>query len=260
MRILKLEVENVLNLRAVSISPDRRSVRFTGKNGAGKSNALNAIFYALAGRRARADELIRRGADRAKIRLVLGETEAEYTVVLRVTPKGETLEVTAPSGAVFPKPQALLEKLIGRLSFDPHAFLRMSAADRLKTLRGLVTLDVDIDALDAQNERDFTERTQWNREVKRLTERATTLAAGVDVTMDVRPIDVSALMTEIETASEEQRKIELERMRRLDNERTMRLWIDAAHGGGRPDRAADRAVAGARHGDCRAAGRAAPRS
>jgi recombinational DNA repair ATPase RecF len=62
MKILQLEAENFLNLKAVSIDASTgRVITITGKNGAGKSNILNAMFYALAGKKGHAPEPIRRG-------------------------------------------------------------------------------------------------------------------------------------------------------------------------------------------------------
>ena len=42
MKILKLKSENVLNLKAVKITPDGNAVVLTGANGAGKSAMRNS--------------------------------------------------------------------------------------------------------------------------------------------------------------------------------------------------------------------------
>jgi hypothetical protein len=65
-----------------------------------------------------------------------------------------------------------------------------------------VPLDIDIDALDQQNERDYVMRTEWNHRVKSLKERESTLREGVDPAMDVDLIDESALLSEMERAAD----------------------------------------------------------
>lgn len=51
-----------------------------------------------------------------------------------------TLTVVSKDGARYPSPQAMLDKLLGRLTFDPLDFLRDK--DQAATLRALVGLDV----------------------------------------------------------------------------------------------------------------------
>ncbi len=51
-----------------------------------------------------------------------------------------TLVVSNKAGAKYPSPQALLDRLVGRLAFDPLAF--KDDKDQAKTLRELVKLDV----------------------------------------------------------------------------------------------------------------------
>jgi recombinational DNA repair ATPase RecF len=49
LTIVELTARNVLNLRAVRITPDKKVVVLTGKNGAGKSNVLDIIQALLEG-------------------------------------------------------------------------------------------------------------------------------------------------------------------------------------------------------------------
>jgi hypothetical protein len=123
-------------------------------------------------------------------------------VVLRLNPSGPSLDVRTPEGALWPKPQELLNAILGQLTFDPQAFSRMAAKDRLETLRGLVKLDTDIDALDRDNETDYTERTEWNRKVVSAKEHVKSTQGLVDETMDVSLVDVSALTGKMASAAE----------------------------------------------------------
>src|SRR3990170_4767078 len=89
MKILKLTAENVKKLRAVEITPTGELVEITGRNGAGKSSVLDAIWWALAGTKHIQAVPIRKGATKARIRLDLGELIVER----RFTPAG-----AAPAG------------------------------------------------------------------------------------------------------------------------------------------------------------------
>lgn len=198
MRIIEFTAENVKRLRVVSIRPDRSLVPITGANGSGKSSVLDAIHWALAGTKAHESQPIRQGEERATIRLDLGE----FTVTRRFTADGTTLRVEAGNGAIFPSPQRMLDKLLGALTFDPLAFSRMSPREQLDTLRGLVPLDVDVDAIDRQVAKAYAERTDVNRRVKSLTERVATLRAGIDPAADVELIDVSELLSKMQLASD----------------------------------------------------------
>ena len=49
MKIIALQAENLKRLVAVDIRPDGNLVQITGKNGAGKTSVLDAIWWCLAG-------------------------------------------------------------------------------------------------------------------------------------------------------------------------------------------------------------------
>ena len=123
MNIVKLQAENIKRIVAVEIKPDGALVQITGRNGAGKSSVLDAIWWALAGERSHQSAPIRKGADTARIKLDLGEVvvtrhfakREDDSVVTRIT-------VENAEGARFPSPQKMLDSLLGSLAFDPLAF------------------------------------------------------------------------------------------------------------------------------------------
>lgn len=208
MRIVRLEVENFKRLKAVAISPDGSVVQITGENGSGKSSLLDAIFCAIAGKKYTPTKPIRKGESSARITLDLGEV----IVTRRFSESGETsVVVESEQGARFPSPQRMLDALFGELAFDPLAFSRTEPKARLDTLRRLVPLDVDVDALDSANQLDYERRTDVNRRAKSLTERVSTLGAGIDPSADVTRIDTAALMDEITSSAD--RASEIQRLR-----------------------------------------------
>jgi hypothetical protein len=91
----------------------------------------------------------------------------------------------------------MLDDLLGSLSFDPLQFSRMDARTQYATLRNLVKLDVDIDALDAANKADYDARTEINRQTKQLTARAEAIAV-----VAAEPVDEVYLLDAIEKAGQ----------------------------------------------------------
>jgi recombinational DNA repair ATPase RecF len=73
MQILGFVAENYKKLRIVEITPKGRIVQITGKNGQGKTSVLDAIWSALVGAKAIPEKPVRKGADKARIKIDLGE-------------------------------------------------------------------------------------------------------------------------------------------------------------------------------------------
>lgn len=166
MRIVELRAENVKRLRAVEIRPDGDLVVIAGRNAQGKSSVLDAIWMALAGAAGAKETTrpIRDGETEAQVQLDLGD----MVVTRRWTDGGTTLTVAAADGARYPKPQSVLDELIGRLTFDPLAFAEQSEKEQLATLLSVVELPFDPEKLAMERKGVFDQRTDVNREVKRL--------------------------------------------------------------------------------------------
>lgn len=162
MQVVELRAENVKRLSAVKIRPDGAAmVVVAGENEAGKSSVLDSIQMALGGTKAAPEQPVRKGHERAMIVLDLGDL-----VVTRVfhASGGTSLKVTNRDGMAYPSPQALLDGLIGRLTFDPLAFAEMDAEQQAKTLRALAGIDTT--DLDLEHKRLYDERTLVNRDAK----------------------------------------------------------------------------------------------
>lgn len=222
MKIVQFTAENVKKLRAVEIKPDGSLVVIAGKNGAGKSSVLDAIFYALAGGKDLPSQPIRKGEQSAKVRLDLGE----IIVTRKFTASGSTLTVEGTNGARFPSPQRMLDDLIGAISFDPLAFTRMDARGQFDMLRKVVPLDVDIDALNGLNKRDYEARTDINRRAKAL--RAQADGIRVPEGLPAEPVDTKALMDRMASAAEHNADIETRKANRTAAvEKVAKLTADA---------------------------------
>lgn len=209
MKIISLQAENFKRLRAIEIKPTGPLVEITGRNRQGKSSVLDAIYAALGGKDAHPSQPVRTGEDKAMLRLDLGE----LVVTRRFTAAGGTsLIVEAQDGARYQSPQAVIDKLMGHIAFDPMEFSRAKPAVQMDMLRSLVKLDVDIDALDQANATDFDARTTINRDAK--TARTQAEAITVPEGLPAQPVDVSALMDEMARAAERNTDIETRKGRR----------------------------------------------
>jgi len=162
MKIIKLSASNVKRLRAVEINPDGTLQIVTGRNAQGKSSVLDAIWLALGGGAASREtpRPVRDGEERAEVSLDLGDLLVTRTWDAE---KGKTeLVVRAPDGAKYAQPQTLLDQLVGKLSFDPLAFTRLSAKDQRQALLDL--LGLDFTAEDRERQRLYDERTDVGRQ------------------------------------------------------------------------------------------------
>jgi hypothetical protein len=165
MKIVRLDVENVMRLRAVRIEPDPDGnlVVIGGKNGAGKTSVLDSIAMALGGKGAIPPKPVRAGKKSAKIVARLGD----LTVTRTISPDGTSrLVVKDAEGKTQKAPQTILDELVGTLSFDPLEFARMAPRAQAEQLQGLVGLDFD--DLDERHEEVYAVRRDQNRDVRNL--------------------------------------------------------------------------------------------
>lgn len=202
IRIVSFQASNFKKLTAVQIDPSGAITVLAGDNGAGKSSILDGIEATLTGKDALPEKPIRDGATKGHTTTLLSNG---LSVHRSYTSAGSTLTVKDAEGEPQRSPQALLDKLVGPISFDPLSFARMKPADQKATLQKLVGLDFS--GLDAERKKAFDERTIVNREVDRLT---TVVKALVPRHADAPAAEVSAatVIAEIEHAEAQVREFE----------------------------------------------------
>lgn len=199
LRIVRFTSENVKRLKAVEITPEGNVVVIAGRNAQGKSSVLDAIWMALAGGSGAKETSrpIRDGEQKAHATLDLGD----LIVTRKWTGSGTTLEVAARDGARYPSPQTVLDSLIGRLSFDPLEFAEQDAKKQLQTLLDVAELSFDPAAVDAERKRLYDDRTEANREVKRVEAALASTPAVPEETPD-EELSAAAIATELREADE----------------------------------------------------------
>ncbi len=223
MRIIQLHAENVKRIRAITITPDGDIVEIAGANGQGKSSTLDAIALALEGGAFRVEEPVRIGEEKGSVRVVIGEPDDPSTqiVVTRSWTQGgekTALKIETADGALLKTPQAVLDKLVGTVAFDPLRFAKSKPAERRAEMLRLVPIAGDLTQLDGRRLKAFTDRTDVTRELKKA-EGALALLPVEPGELEVEP-SVSALVGEMEAAQAQQRAIDAQagEVRRLDAE------------------------------------------
>lgn len=175
MKILRLTSQNIKNLKAIEINPDGNVV-ITGANEAGKSSILDSVFCTLTG--TRLEDPIRHGQERAEVVVDMGE----ITVKRVWTEKGERLEVMTKDGDIKKSPQAFLNEIIGKLSFDPLEFQNMKAKDQRELLKNLVGLDFS--DIEEEYKKTYDERTEVNVRIKGIVAQLQNVQAPHPATPD----------------------------------------------------------------------------
>lgn len=235
MRIIRLQAEGFKRLLAVDITPEGDLIEIRGNNGEGKSSVLDAIWEALGGAdAAKADgtvKPVRSGADYAIIRVALGEKGGDPSLLVTkfFDADGTTkLKVENAEGAVFTQGQTMLDALVGSIAFDPLAFKEMKPADQAAEIRRLVKLDVDLDALAAEDKVDYAERRDVNRDALALKARIEAIVVPAEVP-DEAP-DKAAIVAELESAASTNAAIERDKASREDRKRGVAATLQRVDG------------------------------
>jgi len=171
-RITELHVSNVLRLVAIDVTPPDDYVEVVGDNAQGKTSTLNAIESVLVGAKAFPDEFVHRGKREGKIDARLEAVEPDedelpaFRVKRRVSGKGGMkIELTRPDGAPIARPQEFLDKLIGKITFDPLEFLR-DKTKRVATMLQITELEDKLEANRLERKELFDKRTLVSRSLR----------------------------------------------------------------------------------------------
>jgi hypothetical protein len=200
MKILSLQAENIKKLKVIDITPNGFVNRISGPNGSGKTSVLDCIFWVLCGTSAVASQPVRKGAGKGFIRVELDDLIVTRRFYEGGSSNGTLALESKSNRSRYPSPQALLDGLMGKISFDPLEFLRMKPEKQSDVLRSLVKLDIDVDALDAAYQADYLRRREAKKERDALQIRRD--AFGVPSGLPKEKVDEAALVAELSKASE----------------------------------------------------------
>ena len=200
MKITELIVSNVMKIKAIHIIPKSEVILVQGANGAGKSSLLNTIVMAFKGKREFPEVPLHKGSKKGTIKISIDgdDTVPAFTITQAITDKSSTLTIEPDKVLAGETPRSFLDKLIGKISFDPLAFINEEGKNQRRVLMELIGIDVD--KLDREEKAIFDERTVIGRDLKVAKART----EGLDYYKDVKEteeVKVSELSKKLTDAS-----------------------------------------------------------
>ena len=209
--IVRVQAQNFKNVRAIDITPNRYLTQISGANGAGKTSALDVVFYGLLGRKTLPANLIRQGQKKGAIFI---ETST-HLITRHLDDKGGSLQIEVKAtGNLLKAPDDWLEGIAGSLGFDPLKFMRMKPEDQFDTIKALVPAANEVDDLELRNETDAETITRRKAEAKRL--EAARDHVTVDKNLPTATVNVEELLKQSREAADFNQQIERDKRQRED--------------------------------------------
>ena len=191
LTFVSLEIENVLRLRAFKMTMgDDGVIVIEAKNSQGKSSALDAFEMAMAGMSDAPPEPLH--GDAKKGHVVATFDGITVKRVFRAS-KPPALTVTLPTGKKVKGPQTFLDALFTKRCLRPTKLMDASEKDQVTIVSEIMGFDPS--EFNAEIESTFNDRTDANREAKRLAAVVTETTFHEDAPDE--EVSVSELMTEL---------------------------------------------------------------
>ena len=121
------------------------------------------MIAVFGGKDASPERAVRKGAKKGEVIVDLGDLVAK---VRFTAAGGRELIVEDKEGHKLPSPQAVMDRLTGKVGFDAEDFIRKPAPEQLSILRRIV--GIDFKDIDEKKKGLFDQRTLVNAEVRRL--------------------------------------------------------------------------------------------
>jgi hypothetical protein len=179
-KIIRLAGENFKRMKVFDIEPDETCQLVSGKNANGKSSLLDAIWAVAQWKQATKEtpRPIRSGESRGYIEMEISDDEIRTPkyILKRTFKENEdgkittSLTITDANGDKKSSPQTLINNMIGDLTFDPLEFAEMKEDKQCQQIAKLVEsiTGTSITQFDAARKTAYNERTELNKEKKRL--------------------------------------------------------------------------------------------
>jgi AAA domain len=227
MKIIKLTASNVKRLKAISFTPNGHINRISGANGSGKTSVLDAIVWALTGTSTVPSQPVRKDSGKAEIVIDLGDIVITRRFVEGGSRNG-VLAIESKDGKTrYQGPQDMLDKLMGEISFDPLAFLRMHPSKQFEVLYKMVLPDVDPKTLNIQKHPDYLMRRDLKKEVTALETRRDAILIPDGLPLEKR--DEAGLLRQLGEVGEYNARIEREKRQREDIAESVLIDTEAMH-------------------------------
>ena len=161
VKITSFEAENVKRIKAVQLEPSPTGLTVIGgRNNQGKTSVLDAIAWALGGKKMMPSDPHRAGS------VMDPEIRVQLSNGMIVERKGKNsdLKVTDPSGRK--SGQAILDSLIGEMALNIPKFMEMSSKDKARTMLQKMGISDQLAAIDREKEKLSAERLYVGRQAR----------------------------------------------------------------------------------------------
>lgn len=228
LKILKTEIVNFKNLSHKEVDIQGRSIMIVGANDKGKSSFIQAVLSAF-------NPLykplvpIKEGEERGSVVTTFGGNlegeEVEYTVDIRFSPEHQKgrIRMYNPEGGEIKNAKAVLESMIGDISFDIDRFLEQAKTisgkhskdgvkRQIEMLKSFLPIDVQkqLEQCEVDRLEIYGQRTDLNKEISILEGQNTHDLTDEVLEKYSEPIDmtdISTRMKDVGTAHDNWNKI-----------------------------------------------------
>jgi len=207
MQVTELIIDNIMKIRAIHIRPKSNMVALKGENGNGKSSVLNALVMGFKGKKEFPNLPIHKGAKKGSIKISIDgdDTVPPFTITQTITSKSTNLMIEPDTVLFGDTPRSFLDKLIGKISFDPLAFINQEGPKQRAALLELI--GVDVDALDSKEKDIYNERTTIGRDLKTAQARVDNLNVWPEI-KEEKVIEIDEVSAKIVKAMESNNEID----------------------------------------------------
>lgn len=158
VKIHSLQLENVKRIKAVAFTPAESGLTVIGgKNGQGKTSALDAIAWALGGESYRPSDPTRKGSNTPPSLHI----ELSNGMIVERKGKNSALKVTDPTGAK--SGQQILNQFVEQLAINLPKFLNQTSKEKAATLLRIIGVGDKLFELENREKSLYDQRTAIGR-------------------------------------------------------------------------------------------------
>lgn len=158
-----LRVENFKRVSLVELDLSGAGIiQIRGKNKAGKSSIIDALWAALGGARVAPDEPIHKGKRKSTVAVDLGKLK----ITRSWSSSGTRLEVHYADGTAVESPQALLNSLVSQF-VDPCTFLQLKPEEQAEQVLAMSGLGAKLGQIEIEEKEAVEIRRDVGRDLKR---------------------------------------------------------------------------------------------
>jgi hypothetical protein len=213
VKLIGLKIENFKKIKVFDLTPKGNVIRITGANASGKSSVLDALELALLGARGGPISPVRRGAKNGRVIVDLDEFIVTRAWAENAKESKGEMWIESRDGLRYATPQAMLDELLGRISFDPFAFMRMLPKQQSAELVTVLGIEEELAQAKADEDEDYKARREHNNTLQTLVAQRAAIVVPEGLPREKRDLD--AMTQELAEAGNFNIEIEREKQRRL---------------------------------------------